>query len=376
MSALVSSLFAGNGDLGTVADGGRTIQAPESSDSVSLIQQALASLGFELPEAGADGIFGAETGTAVSAFKADRVILPSNPIVGRGTIGGLDRELSFLEGVDDPAFAGDRALLAREPFTAGVLDALHPDLGIAQKVLEILELGDEFCFSMSMAVLDAPLLASFVGRYVEPRIAADFCLSAGPCSPVDDFFDLANSAGPYTTFLAAHNPAIPGPVIDAVGAGQRPDIISHRPGATPEWYEIKPLSPAGVAAGLTKGNTLVTTYAANGLPYRPGKTYRPSGAISLGKFVTPEGERLELVCEVRRLLPGLLFYRLCLRGDYVRYFNRVRLVAGILAIIAALAPELLALGAAAEEVAEFGAAVRAAAEALGVGALPAVTATP
>jgi peptidoglycan hydrolase-like protein with peptidoglycan-binding domain len=372
VAELVSSVFAGNADLSTVADGARTIQAPEASDSVALIQQALVVVGAELPHAGADGAFGPETGAAVSAFKAHRGILPSDPVVGRGTIAGLDRELSFLDGRDDPGFVDDRALLVREPFTAGVLDAVHPDRGIGERVLEFFEFGDQFCFSMSMAVLDAPLLAGFVGRYVEPKIAADFCLRAGPCSPVDDFFDLVNSPAPYRTFLAGHNPTVPPDTIAAIAAGRRPDIISHRPGGIPEWYEIKPLSPSGVVAGLAKGNDLKSTYATNGLPYVPGKTYQPRELIPLGRFVTPEGEQLELLCEARRLLPGLIFYRLCLRGDYVRYFNRVRLAAGILAIIAALAPELLALGAAAEEVAAFVAGVSAAAEALGIGAIPVV----
>ncbi|NML65446.1 hypothetical protein HHL22_09540 [Hymenobacter sp. RP-2-7] len=49
----------------------------------------------------------------------------------------------------------------------------------------------------------------------------------------------------------------------------------------------------------------------------------------------------------------MVLYRICLRGDYVQYFNRVRLVAGILAILAALAPEMLAVGAAVGEVAAY-----------------------
>lgn len=369
---LVSSLFTGNIDLEGVAAGTRTIQAPEQSDTVALVQQALVMLDFAFPDSGVDGQFGSETSTAVSAFKTDRAILPSDPVVGKGTTAGLDLELAFLDGRDDPAFGTNTRLLAREPFTAGVLDAVHPDLNITSSVLNFLEFGDQFCFSMSMAVLDAPLLASFVGRLVEPHITADFCAQAGPCSPVDDFFDLANSPAPYTLFLRTHNPAVPPATIDAVGVGQRPDILSHRPGSPAEWYEIKPLSPAGVTAGLAKGNNLKSTYAGNGFPYRPGTRYRPSATIPLGSFIGPEGERLQVVIEARRLLPGLLFYRLCVRGDYVLYFNRVRLAAGILAILVALAPELLAGGAVAEEVTAFVAALRAAATALGIEALPIV----
>ncbi|WP_405016771.1 hypothetical protein OHV05_06415 [Kitasatospora sp. NBC_00070] len=370
---LRSELFSGTPDLAQVAAGARKIQAPESSASVATVQQALVTVGGALPTFGVDGRFGAETGAAVGTFKADRGLRPSDPVVGPGTVGRLDLELTFLDGTDTPSVLADPALPAREPFTASVLDVVHPDLDITGKVLQLLELGDEFCFSMSMAILDAPKLASFVGRFVEPHINADFCARNGPCSPVDDFFDTLNSPAPYTAFLLAHNPAVPPAVVAQIGASVRPDILSHRPGRPAEWYEIKPLSPSGVTEGIAKGVKLRSNYENNGFPYRPGKTYTPSPTIPLMRFITPEGEHLELVIEARRLLPGLLFYRLCIRGDYVRFFNRVRLAAGILAVLAALAPELAAAGAVAEEVAAFVALVQSIAEGLGV-LLPALTA--
>ena len=368
---LTSALFDGVADLASVAAGGRTLRAGESSTSVALVQQALATLGFALPSGGVDGVFGGETGTAVSAFKTDRGLSPADPVVGVGTITRLDRELSFLDGRVDPSYATDRKLLASEPFTASILDAVRPDLGIGDTLIDLFELGDKFCFSMSMAVLDAPLLASFVGRLVEPKINTDFCRRSGPCGP-HDFFDTENGPTRYTSFLRDHNPTIGPAIVSAVGSRSRPDIISHRPGDTPMWYEIKPLSPAGVRAGLDKGVELKKLYKDNGFPYKPGTTYKPSNEIELGSFETPDGEHIDVVIQVRRLLPGLLFYRLCLRGDYVRFFNRVRVAAGVLAIIAALAPELLAAGAAAEEVAAFLTLLRAAAAALGLGTLPAV----
>ncbi|GAA3383901.1 peptidoglycan-binding domain-containing protein [Cryptosporangium minutisporangium] len=372
---LTSTLFAGVADLAAVAAGQRTIRAGESSASVALIQQALVTLGFALPSGGADGIFGGETGTVVSAFKVDRGLSPADPVVGKGTMARLDRELSFLDGVVDPTYATDRKLLRSEPFTAGVLDAVLPDLDIGQALLDTLELGDKLCFSMSMAILDAPQVASFVGRFVEPKIEQDYCKQTGPCT-ADDFFDTVNSPTPYTDFLRAHNPTISPAVVTAVGSRSRPDIISHRPGATPMWYEIKPLSPGGVRDGLAKGIALKQIYKDNGFPYKPGTTYRPSSEIELGHFLTPQGEDIEVFLEVRRLLPGLLFYRLCLRGDYVQFLNRVRVVAGLLAILAALAPELLAAGAAAEEVTAFLALLRAAATALGLGSLPSLVPVP
>jgi hypothetical protein len=339
---------------------------------VGLLQQALVTVGSKLPDFGVDRAFGPETGAAVTAFKQDRRLQPSDPVIGKGTVTRLDTELVYLQGVDSPPALSDARLLASEPFTAGIFETtLHPDLDITGKVLQFLELGDTLCFSMSMAVLDAPQLASFVGRFVEPHINKDFCQKNGPCSPTDDFFDTLNSPTPYTAFLRDHNQAIDPSVIDTVGADVRPDIISHRPGHPAEWYEIKPLSPAGVSAGLAKGAKLRSTYEGNGFPYRPGKSYTPSAKISLGKFATPEGERLEIFIEPRRLLPGLIFYRFCVGGDFVRYFNRVRLVAGILAILVALAPELVEAGAAIEEATAFISLIRSIATAAGV-ALPSV----
>ncbi|MEU5430694.1 peptidoglycan-binding protein [Streptomyces olivoreticuli] len=372
---LTSDLFRDNADLETVAAGNRRILAPEVSDSVGLVQEALVTAGFKLPEFGVDSTFGQETGAAVTAFKQSRGLLPPDPVVGTGTITGLDAELVYLQGMDSPAALTDTRTLVSEPFTAGVLETLHPDLDITGKVLNFLELGDTLCFSMSMAVLDAPQLASFVGRFVEPHINKDFCARNGPCSVVDDFFDVANSAAPYTDFLRTHNPTIAPSVIATVGAGVRPDILSQRPGMKAEWYEIKPLSPAGVSAGLAKGVTLKSNYEGNGFPYRPGKSYTPSAKITLGKFATPEGEQLEIFIEPLRLLPGLIFYRFCVGGDFVRYFNRVRIIAGILAILIALAPELLAAGAAAEEVAAFVSLVRSIATAASV-VLPSVAPVP
>src|SRR3954454_3290404 len=95
---LVSSLFASSGDLANVAAGGRRILAPEVSDSVALIQQALLAVGAALPTSQVDGAFGEETGAAVSRYKRDRVLSPEDPVVGPGTTKRLDLEVAYLEG--------------------------------------------------------------------------------------------------------------------------------------------------------------------------------------------------------------------------------------------------------------------------------------
>ena len=74
---LVSQLLGASADLQAVARGDRRIMAPEVSDSVALVQQALVAIGYSLPLGGIDDAFGTETGTAVSAFKASRGLSPN-----------------------------------------------------------------------------------------------------------------------------------------------------------------------------------------------------------------------------------------------------------------------------------------------------------
>jgi peptidoglycan hydrolase-like protein with peptidoglycan-binding domain len=58
------------------------------------VQAALLDLGFALPTRGADGVFGDETGQAVTAFKQANGIEPSDPVVGPRTMARLDELLA------------------------------------------------------------------------------------------------------------------------------------------------------------------------------------------------------------------------------------------------------------------------------------------
>jgi hypothetical protein len=334
-----SKLFFGNADLELVAAGGRTILAPEVSDSVTLIQQALLAIGFPLKAAGIDGDFGTETGDAVSAFKRSRALSPADPIVGPGTIQQLDLEMTYLEGgalggaILDPVLLSGK-VMALDPIQAGVIENQFGDPSIGQKVLDIFNLGDRICFRPSL-LFDQFIAQSF-GRFIEPLVFDNFCSRTGPCTS-DDFLD---EAGPlnYTAFLKPRNPTVPAAKIDELASIRRPDILSHR---TPkEWYEIKPESIFSAAEALIKFNTIISAYAVRGLPYLPGKNYQPTDIV-LGRFLTPEGEKLDLILSLRRQAPGLIFYTLCVAGDYVTYFNRVRIAAGVAALLVALAEFLV-----------------------------------
>ncbi|MFF4606219.1 peptidoglycan-binding protein [Streptomyces sp. NPDC001339] len=89
-SPLRAARFAGDPELEQCLLGQHRMMEPEESRAVLKVQAALLDLGFELPEFGADGRFGPETGRAVSAFKRAQGITPSDPVVGKKTMARLD----------------------------------------------------------------------------------------------------------------------------------------------------------------------------------------------------------------------------------------------------------------------------------------------
>jgi len=284
-----------------------------------------------LPTGGVDGVFAAETGDAVSRFKADRAVLPADPVVGPGTTQRLDLELAYLEGVAPDPASLDAKVLRLDPFFAGVLENQFGDPGIGQKVIDVLDLGNRICFRASF--LFDNFIAQHLGRFIEPIVFNDFCSVRGPCT-ADDFLDETDDAANYVAFLQHRNLNVPPARIAELGQTRRPDIITHR--IPKEWWEIKPVSISGAIQAWIKFNKIIPAYAERGLPYLPGKSYTPTPDIVLGRFLTPEGEKLDLVLNVSARAPGLLFYILCVKGDYVTYFNRVRLAAGIAALLVAL----------------------------------------
>lgn len=332
--ALHSLLLGGSPDLNNVASGARTIRAPEESDSVALLQQALVAIEASLPTGGIDGAFGSETGRIVTAYKNERGLAPDDPVVGPGTTNSLDIEIAYLEGTSTDEAIRNTRILALDPLFAGTLDSSFP--GVDQLVEDFFQFGDRLCFRLSFLL--GPALPKELGRFVEGPIFADYCRVLPPCSDAD-FVDASLSSTPYIDFLLRRHPGVPPDQIRALRTRRRPDILSNRP-AKSEWYEIKPASIAGAVAAWKKLNSIPADYAALNLPYVPGTAYVPTSEIPLLDVVSDHGEQLQVLLHVWRRAPGLIFYELCVKGDYVAYFNRVRLVAGILAILAAI-PELI-----------------------------------
>ena len=86
---LNSARFSGNLVLEACLDNEQTLRQGSSGDAVTLIQQALIDAGFPLPQFGADGIFGAETRSALQDFQRASS-LTADGILGQNTMSSLD----------------------------------------------------------------------------------------------------------------------------------------------------------------------------------------------------------------------------------------------------------------------------------------------
>lgn len=102
--ALRCGRFAGDPVLLAVLAGRMRLAARGTSPSpspiyrrgpaVRKVQEALVAVGYGLPRYGSDGIFGRETGAAVTRFKVDQQIRPPGPVVEAATMRALDRRCS------------------------------------------------------------------------------------------------------------------------------------------------------------------------------------------------------------------------------------------------------------------------------------------
>jgi peptidoglycan hydrolase-like protein with peptidoglycan-binding domain len=80
----------------------RMLNGEPSAGSVVLVQQALIDSGYKLPKFGPDGNYGGETAAAVSKFKADRGVQPSDGVVGPKTMGHLMTSSKMSRGLYRP----------------------------------------------------------------------------------------------------------------------------------------------------------------------------------------------------------------------------------------------------------------------------------
>jgi putative peptidoglycan binding protein len=170
---------------------------------VMRVQQALIDLGRSVGPLGADGTFGFDTGTAVSAYKVDKGLSPSDPVVGPGTARALDDDFFFDPPRLDPTFAEfspavvDRRL---EPFVALELSALlHTPLDSWRHMLGI----------FALTALNSGQLLGIVAQSRAIDLRLPFLAVADPIQggrTADEFFDDSIVAGDALattfTFLA------------------------------------------------------------------------------------------------------------------------------------------------------------------------------
>jgi hypothetical protein len=199
--------------------------------------------------------------------------------------------------------------------------------------------GQHLCFPVS--AFQTSQFASGFGTIAERLIEQDYCDTLG-CSPANTYVDNNNPTA-YRAFLVAHNPSLATGTKAAKLAGKfpavsRPDIMGDD-GTRKDYYEIKPFSPSGAAAGVLKLTEIIAFMTDMGLPYVPGTTYTPAKDIPLmsGNIL---GSKIGVTLNVQRHVPGIVTYTICLTGEVAELL----LKATIAAILAWIAAQLLTMG--------------------------------
>lgn len=196
--------------------------------------------------------------------------------------------------------------------------------------------------------------ASAFGTVAETLVELDYLKSLGGRPFVDVFLD--NPMGPlsYIAFLASHYPSLNKALlavqISLSGGVLVPDILDTR---SDEFYDVKPNSIDGRAAGRGKLAALDAFMTFNSLPYTRGSSYTPSPFIpiplagpalvaSLTALVGPAVAIPALACGLplvtikpERSAAGLLVYEVCVEADLDCYLKVLALDALIAAVIIA-----------------------------------------
>jgi len=291
-----------------------TLRQGASGDPVQECQEKLNKTPAASAPLVTDGQFGPLTRVAVVDFQS------AQGLEADGAVGPLT-----WTRLDATAATGS-SVTSSVPAATNTLGVLAPAASLPG--------GQRLCFPPS-AFAD-PQFASGFGTIAERFIENDYCDTLG-CSAATVFIDNNNPTA-YKAFLTAHNPSLrSGAKAVALTAASitgiaRPDILNDD-GVRRDFYEIKPLSPSGAAAGVEKLVEIAAFMALLGLPYVSGVTYSPSKDIPIMSG-TILGEPIGVALNVQRFVPGIVTYSLCLRGNLAELLTKVAL-ATLLAWIAA-----------------------------------------
>ncbi|MEI7698366.1 MAG: hypothetical protein WCK86_01110 [Planctomycetia bacterium] len=156
--------------------------------------------------------------------------------------------------------------------------------------------------------------ASVFGAVAEDIIYADF--HSKYAGGTYELFRDANNPSSYLLFLARNNPQFSQTMQEDYYRRLRveqlmriPDFLVHKP-AEQAFYEVKPDSPSGMAAGIEKVGTLRAVYTYYQLPYAAGSVFTPRNHT-----LASLGAALQVTMRVRRAADGLLVYRICLDSE-------------------------------------------------------------
>ncbi len=172
------------------------------------------------------------------------------------------------------------------------------------------------CLAPSEVPGVTPNDASVFGGLAEDLIYADFCTRYARVST--EVFRDANNPAAYLYFLTINNPQFT--QARQTDFYQRllgeslmrvPDFMVHT-AAEKAFYEVKPDSPSGMAAGVEKVGILRAVYPFYGLPYVAGSVFNPRD-----HSVANLGSALRVTLRVRRAAPGLIVYKLCVDSEGV-----------------------------------------------------------
>ena len=178
---------------------------------------------------------------------------------------------------------------------------------------------------------------SLFGGIAEKIIQADYLrnvkrVGAFPASQ-KEFFDIHrgfSNTNLYKGFLKGCHPRLSTSELLTLAAKQTnvPDIMTHDPPRRTEFYEVKPSSPTGLSDGIDKIATIDALIHYYNLPYVPGRQYSPDKRI---EFFSGQalGFNVRLLLEFKRVLPGLIVYRICVDGNA----GDMLMLAGLAAVV-------------------------------------------
>ena len=196
------------------------------------------------------------------------------------------------------------------------------------------------CFAPSELPGLLPGTASAFGLVAETFISSRYLVHRGKSAwyPVSrtDFLDISIGFGNsilYIAFLVDHNPSVSKSMLlglSAAGLLKIPDIATDD-GFIEEFYEIKPNSISGRAAGRLKVMFIEAANKNIGLPYTLGRRWRPNDHFTVfdGLFA---GAKVKVTFHYFLILDGLVVYEMCIDGELEKLAKHL-LIALLIAII-------------------------------------------